>query len=785
MSRKTKKKSAALGPEHDAIGRALAEVSVADPLMKIGYLVPHPVQDLTEASPIGWYTPGLHTAAEALRLASVLPADIREPFTDPGLILILRQQGLISPMVTPISIDALADGMGFLPMPFRVIFTVDEKVAYAVDSIRSALPLPVLHFSKFPLTGRRRFDQANVPVVCQYVREVITKMAKHPEWAEAAKAASEAISSPLRPMRDHPLPIGDHNVVSPNESALVAFGRRLHRSKRISIPMMQNTDRQVYIDAICESVDAVTKERDRLLAERSRTATPIRLMLAVNSAHWSIHSDWKAMVQSSPRSARKGVRNALSTITRGESYFDRILIGSPAENEPAYKAYFAFAKMRSLDAASFTAGLGLLSTRALTPVVRLEPRLNAVRGHLKFLANCSRHNDCSPRRQSWKLGRLARNVGSTLRSSVDKAFLDRIDALVESKRIEGVKLVTDLPLELLPVRGLPLGLRFDVSRLSPIPGNLFLQQCTVSTIELTPADFNEVLVVRSFKASDSLRLMMERGIDIIQARQTDTASVTYRFVDVQTEEEFVEALSGFRGAMMIFDGHGTYEAEHGVGTLVIGDLHLDAWSLRKRCTVPPIVMFSACDTHPMDGSHSSVAMAALSLGAVAVLGTSLPIQGDEAAVFNARMALRIHQFIPAMLSVRGELPLTWRTVVSGLLRMSHTVEILRILARPDVLGITYDVHEKAQLAANMAINSQRGDWYEVFEAALSAASGVSAEGLRAIIDAHASLTDAMKYVHLGNPENILIVTESVMQRIWNLSANAEENAGTDQAPPGP
>jgi hypothetical protein len=174
-------------------------------------------------------------------------------------------------------------------------------------------------------------------------------------------------------------------------------------------------------------------------------------------------------------------------------------------------------------------------------------------------------------------------------------------------------------------------------------------------------------------------------------------------------------------------------------------------------------MFSACDTYPIDGSHGSVAMAAFNLGARAVLGTMFPIGGVEAAVFQARLALRIEQFMPIALKAMHPSPLTWRSVVSGMLRMSHTQEILRRLMTPTLMGLSLEDVTQIQLAANTAINVQRPDWYAVFEGAVARCVGRSIENIRAVISQHVGLTDAMKYVQLGSPEDVVIVQETPHQ----------------------
>lgn len=215
---------------------------------------------------------------------------------------------------------------------------------------------------------------------------------------------------------------------------------------------------------------------------------------------------------------------------------------------------------------------------------------------------------------------------------------------------------------------------------------------------------------------------------------------------------------------MIFDGHGAYDTDGGLAKLIVGETKVGVWELRSRCVVPPIVIFSACDTHPLDGSHSSTANAALALGARTVLGTTLPIDGMKAGIFIGRLFLRIAQFLPLIL--KHQTVVCWRDFVSGMLRMMHVTEVLGALrknAGPAYQGISFD---PVQLRANSAINQGKPNWHKEFLDELSLLVKIPIENITQDIEKWAAMTDSMKYVQLGNPENIVIV-EKDAQEILN------------------
>lgn len=731
--------------------RSQAFALAAEPHFKIIYLFPHPMQNLAEASRFGWYTPGILATARPMQQACELPADIREAHSDLEDVLVHRLIGAIWPCLQPVEIASLKAVLEIMPSPFVVCVTTDAEVAALTDQILHERELPVLHVSAIPGPGRKSREGFNLAGICEFVRKVIDALAAYPGNARFVRESRRLLSEvPQRKLRKHPLRAGMHNVTAPNELALAAFGYKFPVARAISERYEEQGKRSAdkYVERICQSADAVTTERARLLKDREIPLEDNRAIVAVASSHAELYRSWKDLLQRAPEEGRRDLRHALSFVVRSTTYYFDIPANDKGQPTLAPIARLV-SKQLELDMRAFTAALGMLSSATLCPVLRLEPKLNSVRADAAELARCVR---AAGMHRAWKESRMVRLMGQKMRASIHAEFLKRIDAK-ETGSIEGLKLITDLPLELMPSNGIPLGLRFNVSRVSPVPGNMFWQICNLPPVRIPKEAFYDVLIIRSFESSDPIRTALQDAVASVEGT-AGFSRLKYRFVDVSTSDQFVAAVNEHKGAVMVFDGHGKYDAGLGIGRLVVGGTTLDAWALKRECELPPVVMFSACDTQPIDGSHGSVATSAFALGARAVLGTMLPVNAGHAAILMARMFLRIDMFLPV---AAKHLPvMTWRHVVSGMLRMSHTVEASRTLNARAQLGMSRDALSRIQMASNVAINSWDPSWYDAWIEEIAKESGRADGEIRILLEKHVGLTDAMKYVQLGNPERVMI-----------------------------
>lgn len=497
---------------------------------------------------------------------------------------------------------------------------------------------------------------------------------------------------------------------------------------------------------------------------RSSSLPDYRYIVAVQSIHWSHFIYWRDRIAKSESKHKKILRVAYTKAVQAASYFDNI--DDKEKDLVATDLYQLITHQKALDARSFTAGLSFLAAASLAPVLRLEPRLNQIRGDLKQLANCVRTK--AGTHFYWKQSRLTRQLAERMRTLINPSFLERIDQ-PEKGRIEGLKLISDLPLELMRSGDLPLSMRFDTSRIPVLPGNLYLSTCIMPPRILPLSAFREVLVIRSFKSGDPLTKFLERATSIFLEKPAPF-SVNATFIDVETEDDFVNALADFEGSILIFDGHGNYDPEIGTGTIVIGGRAVDVWKLRERCTVPPIVILSACDTQPLDGSHSSVATAALTLGARTVLATTLPIDGWLASLFIGRLLYRIAAFLP--LAIRYQSMVTWRDFVAGMLRMSYTTEVIGALKKRG--GGAYHAidFDRVQFNANIAINNRQADWFHHVIGDISEQTKLPSPSIQRDIGRWAAMVDSMKYVQIGNSHSTVMDTASIQIPFFGLPITA-------------
>jgi hypothetical protein len=325
-----------------------------------------------------------------------------------------------------------------------------------------------------------------------------------------------------------------------------------------------------------------------------------------------------------------------------------------------------------------------------------------------------------------------------------------------------IKLVCDAPVEWLPVGNLPLSMRVDCSRINSTPGNLMMGQLTgtpVLTFQL--ADLQKILVVSSFSDDDPLKNVLTSALDAIRERwETKTELI---FKAVRNQAEFIDALNGFDGCIMIFDGHGADNADEPVGKIVLGNEPIDVWNLRGKVRIPPIVILSACDTHGIDASsHATVGNGFLALDARTVLATLLPVGGVASAAFIGRLIYRIADFLPAMLKA-AERVLNWTEVIAGMLRMLLASEMLDRLVGPP--APVDSPRGEIQTSANIEINTHDEEWYDKLLDRIAAQRGETRERIESRAAAILARSEAIRYVQLGNPETILIDDGTIHNRI--------------------
>lgn len=716
-------------------------------MWSIAYWVPHADGADHEASPIQGFASGVLRSTHLLMFAAQLPMDIREMYSDRSDVLFSRAAGIVQPSVWPIMIEAVPDLVRESPYLLNCILSTEDMVD-PIEKIIEQSQRPWLHVGPKGTAARISFEDLKCEDFAQFLRDMVERNNDQ----RVKRIFSGYARSDL--FKDAPMstdcPIYLHNLTTPNDEIL----RTLHIEQR-SLKSIDPNKTIEYIDAVARSAETIRKLRRALLKPHNFRAVRHDLILAVDSLTWPFFRSGAKKIAEKIGLTKSQARIVNAVILR-DGYQSKIPLqeGEDVQQLLQSPEVKAFVGTRTAELRAFTAALTLLATSTFTTTIRLNPGLNRLRGSLAQIADCARGN--GPH-HNFKTRKLIRRLSSSIEEKLDRKIINEIRR--NTAAVGSVCLVTDMPLEWLEINGIPLSVLHDVSRVPATPGNVMLAQSAMSDrIRLGLSDFQKILVIRCFEDGDPIAEDLEIAITSPNWHKDGTQLPDVQFVDVSTVDQFVDAIESFHGAVLIFDGHGTRDKETGVGSIVIGGNAIDVWELKHRVSMPPIVLLSACDTLPVDGSHGSSAVGMLALGAVTVLCTMLPVRSRRSATFIARLIYRIAKFLPIVTRGR-DLGVDWRYLMSGMLRMSYATELMDQFERDFGTGFLAQVRVKT----NMDINSREEKWLTNLFRRLSSIIKKPVRDIHAWFDDRMEMADSLKYVQLGRPELILIYEVSPLE----------------------
>jgi hypothetical protein len=693
-------------------------------------LVLLPLEESGEFSPFQGFSANLYAVLDAIRYICVqLPPTIGDLFRTREEAIRYRSIGLAGYAIIPIEQRSLPTEDEGLPLTCFVSNpeSQDQVAALLAKTKRASWLHLTTDRSSVTVPRLWNFSRADFAAWTRTVAEAML-VGKRPDSETSALRGRTFVQWPEQKLG---LPTKSHNITAPTEAVLRSFNFVLSSADK---PLAGNSDEE-FAAAISMAADELERVRHEAGADRHVVPGSPTIVVAVPSVYR--HLSPKFIKKDTSTAVKKAFRNIL----RQRQYT------AMRENAEEIKAIIedqtamAVMKVRAMELAAYTEALSAAACSLAVPVLRCPPQVDRIRDLLIRLAGMSRSGVPNPQRRN----RLAKNIGDSLRAAIPIELVERIDR----HRYDGIKLIGDTPLELMTVGELPLALRATVSRMPTLPGNLLLRHgATRMPLMLLPDDLKKVLIVRAFDQHDPLRHLVVEAIRIVihESRR----EIELQVVDVGSKEQFIEAFNNFDGPLAVFDGHGEQDRTDPQGTLRIGPIRLNPFELYGKIKIPPLMLLSACETHPLEGIESSVASGFLMLGARSVLGTMVPIDGRNAAVLIARFMLRFAEFLPLLTTM-----MPWSQVIGGMLRMSYVTDVLRTLQKQ--LHLRLDDYFKIHASANTAINSFQPHWFEELLASVAAAVSTPEDKVREIWLQTCYFTDTLHYVHLGQPEHIFVI----------------------------
>ena len=707
----------------------------------IHYVFCIPDSELKDFTFFQGFAPGLLGMPSAFRALTMLPIDLEDPAQPKQGRMARRMSGAGSWRWMILNTSALPH----LPIgpdhPFWVIFSENANTANAIAALAARVHLPPLHVSRHEVPGAIALHTANQDAVRTHILATLNKLTSIAPSADLARY--RALLDQWRSFDAETLPAvrKSHPMTFPNHVVAESLGYQYSSEDAFNAD-----DEADYAPVMAESARTILDLRDMVPAMVSDLLFP----------------RWPSLILHAPAENRATTARPLGSLTNADSraIFDVQMMlrrqrgflvpmddGMRERLAASPVATGAFL-LRRQELSIYAHLIALRAASTVSATLRMPPSINRVFGTVAALGN---HTRSAAKRHPTRMKRLFDAVQARLRSAAG----DEVMALIERAGPMGIKLVSDAPVEWLPVRGLPLGIRYNVSRVGTTPGNhMAMQMFLHRPIRLRPANVRRVLVITSYEAKDRIRALLTRRLHEMAPMWEGNLSL--EIVPVASLHEFRETLTRFDGHVMIFDGHGDHpDGDVSLGTLMIAGKPIDIWDQRGDINVPPIVILSACDTHGADRNHNSAANGFLACGARTVLATLLPIDANDAAEFTARLLLRIANGIEPIIKMAGRTVL-WSEVIGGLLRMKMSTD----LANPFLKSgkISPENYRELRQQANLRINLGDFDWYEWQVAELAERCHLTAAEVETCAGEAIAVSDAIRYVQMGNPESITIGT---------------------------
>lgn len=670
------------------------------PAFEIFYILALPDWAPEEVTPFHGFAPSLPYFGPLMEHIPTMPADILEPTLDADHRLSRRRSGEGAWMWTPVNLSTLLAKRKPLPtMPYFVVMSADDKTARTVSKWRAGLRLRPIHLSFDRVGGAINPATFTQDQLRHHLISLIRRAAKMLPQLDTRQHEQALANWRIEAPRPSSVTLHSHNVTRANEMTLIGAGEQPAEDEAGHLSVAAQEE---YVRGITESSEAVMAlwpRTDNRLAYLAMPPRPDIFLVAP--------AMFRGMSKRLERAIDDPViKAALRRLDRQRDYTMQLDL-----DEGDIDKVGPLLSLRGAELKLLTTAVGLRAAGTLAATIRLPPAVDRTGGVVGQLARFLRAHEDPPPTKSARVFQ-----------AVQRALEDAIPAehrqLIE-RSTAGIKIIADAPLEWLPINGVPLGIRYDVSRIDSTPGNLFLAQIRPPvTGYITPDSFRDYLVLSMFDDGDPIAPHLRVGA--LHTMDGDREPIIGRFASPRTPSEFAAAINQFDGPMLIVDSHASHPVGDEPGGLQIGTQSFDVWSLAGKVKMPPIVVLSACDTHPFDRSHATIANGFLACGAAAVVATALPIRAKQAARFVMRLINRAVHYGAIVNNMGRSLP--WTHLVGGVLRMELVTDIIRGFEAQGA----YD-HERGNellLATNLDLNPVRPDWFERLQERLITTGGL-------------------------------------------------------------
>lgn len=275
-----------------------------------------------------------------------------------------------------------------------------------------------------------------------------------------------------------------------------------------------------------------------------------------------------------------------------------------------------------------------------------------------------------------ELSFVAPSISERLCNAKDKESLEKIMKQVGAKIVEGslsqdaqkmlkkctkqIVAITDLPIEWLPLDGIPLGFTHDICRIAefPLEGNLMHYVVNEVQKYRVPKDIlKHTLVV--YGARDEAFVYYQNKCDNLAKRHGFVTKYC------SNKQQFFDVVNEMKPQLLVIDTHGNYDNVLHQSYLLMGDDKIYPQDIIDHHVAVPIVFLSACNTAPTYNMSNTLANGFVQSGSLTVTSSYLPLDVSESSMVYLRLLEQLS--VASQQSIHKN----WLAFISHILRTSY------------------------------------------------------------------------------------------------------------------
>lgn len=275
-----------------------------------------------------------------------------------------------------------------------------------------------------------------------------------------------------------------------------------------------------------------------------------------------------------------------------------------------------------------------------------------------------------------ELSFVAPSISERLCNAKDKESLEKIMKQVGAKIVEGslsqdaqkmlkectkqIVAITDLPIEWLPLDGIPLGFTHDICRIAefPLEGNLMHYVVNEVQKYRIPKDIlKHTLVV--YGTRDEAFVYYQNECDDLAKKHGFTTQYCVN------KQQFFDVVKEVDPQLLVIDTHGNYDEKSHQSYLLMGDERIYPQDIIEHHVQVPLFFLSACNTAPTYNMVNTLANGFVQSGSLAVTSSYLPLDVSESSTVYLRLLEQLS------LASNQSIHKNWLAFISHILRSSY------------------------------------------------------------------------------------------------------------------